>query len=102
MGFSILFFLLFATIIFIIGIVGLIFTRKNYLLYLISLEVLFLAININFIFATIYIDDIFGNIFVIFILAVSGSEIAIGLAFLILLYRVNDIIIADNILNLKG
>jgi NADH-quinone oxidoreductase subunit K len=71
-------------------------------LYFLFLEILFLSININFVFATIYLDDIIGNIFVIFILAVSGSEIAIGLAFLILLYRINDVLLTENILNLKG
>jgi NADH:ubiquinone oxidoreductase subunit K len=35
----------------------------------------------NFIFATAYLDDIMGNFFVIFILAVSESEITIGLVF---------------------
>lgn len=102
MSFSLTFYFFFSIIIFFLGIIGLIFTKKNYLLYLISLEVLFLAINMNFLFATIYLDDIVGNIFVIFILAVSGSEIAVGLAFLLLLYRIHDVILSENILNLKG
>jgi len=47
-----------------------------------------LAINMNFIFASIFLDDLTGQIFSILILTVAAAESAIGLALLIIYYRI--------------
>jgi NADH-quinone oxidoreductase subunit K len=102
MTFSIIFYFIFSMIVFCIGLVGLIIAKKNNFLLLISLEILFLSCTLNFFFASLFLDDIFGLTFIMFILAIAGSEISIGLALFILLYRVHNFSLSDSILNLKG
>tara|TARA_B100001057_G_scaffold81281_2_gene76652 strand:- start:10716 stop:10928 length:213 start_codon:yes stop_codon:yes gene_type:complete len=69
---------------------------------LMSLELMFLAINFNFIIFGNYLNDIAGQIFVFFILTVIAAESAIGLAIIIVLYRIRDSINVDDISGLKG
>jgi len=58
-------FLLCATfLLFIIGLLGLTLNRKNFLIMIVSIELLLLAINFNFIIFSIYLDDLIGQIFV--------------------------------------
>ena len=77
-----------STILFIIGILGLVLNRKNILIIIISIEIALLAVNLNFIVFSVYLDDILGQLFVLFILTVAAAESAIGLAILIAYYRV--------------
>lgn len=95
--------LLFLSIIlFFISILGIFITRKNLIIILISIELMLLSINFNFIVFSIYLNDIFGQIFTLFILTLAGAEASIGLAILIIFYRVRGII-SMNFLNvLKG
>jgi NADH-quinone oxidoreductase subunit K len=75
-------FLLFA-----IGIYGIINVRNNIILVLISIELMFLSMNISFIFLSLYLDDLTGQVFSLFILTVAAAESAIGLAILVVCYR---------------
>lgn len=72
---------------FIIGIAGILLSRKNTILIIMCLELLLLAANINYILFSIYLDDIIGQIFALLILSVGASESAIGLALVISYYR---------------
>lgn len=80
------------TIIFIIGLIGIVLNRKNLLIILMSIEILLLSVNINFAVFSIYLDDIVGQCFVLFILTVAAAESAIGLSIITVYYRlVNSI-----------
>jgi len=72
----------------IIGLLGIIFNRYNILLILISLEVMFLGLNLNFLLLSSFCNDLVGQIFSLFVLTVIGAESAIGLAILIAYFRV--------------
>jgi NADH-ubiquinone oxidoreductase chain 4L len=72
---------------FMIGIYGIILNRKNYILMLISLEILLLAVTLLIITQSIYNDDIFGQIYGLYIIAIAGAESAIGLSILVAFYR---------------
>ena len=61
-----------------------------------------LSINLNFIFFSIYLDDLIGQLFALYILTVAAAESAIGLAILVVYYRLRGIIAIDNISTLKG
>lgn len=89
-------------LLFIIGVWGIFFTRKNFIIILMSIEIMLLAINLNFIFFSIYLDDIMGQIFSLYILTVAAAESAIGLAILVVYYRLRGVISIDNISLLKG
>lgn len=96
-------FLLFMTLsLFIIGLLGLVLNRKNFLIVIISIELLLLAINLNFIVFSVFLDDLVGQIFVIFILTIAATESAIGLAILILYYKINNKISIDSVKTKKS
>ena len=78
-----------SSIIFIIGILGIFLARKNIILVLICIEVMLIALNIFFVFFSIYLDDILGYFFSFFILTVAAAESAIGLAIIILLFKIS-------------
>ena len=54
-----------------------------------SIELLLLSINLNFIYFSILIDDIIGQVFSLLILTVAASESAIGLALMIVFYKLS-------------
>jgi NADH-quinone oxidoreductase subunit K len=87
---------------FAIGLLGMFLNKKNILVMLMSLEMLFLAASSFFIFSSIYLDDIAGQIFAILILTVAASESAIGLAILVIYYRIRSTISVELMDLLKG
>jgi len=91
-----------ALILFLIGISGIILNRKNIIVMLMSIELMLLAINMNFIIFSVYLDDIMGQLFAILILTVAAAESAIGLAILVVYYRVRGSITVENIHLLRG
>ena len=52
------------------------------------IELVLLSINLNFILFSIYLDDLSGQIFSFFILTVAASESAVGLAIIIVYFRI--------------
>jgi len=80
-------------------------TNLNYFLtvtIILSIELMLLAVNLNFIVFSIYLDDILGQMFVLFVLTVAATESAIGLAILLVYYRVKGTIIVEKITTIKG
>ena len=78
------------SIVFFIGLLGIILNRKNILTIIMSIELLLLAVNLNFAALSIYLDDIIGQIFVLFILTIAATESAIGLAIITVFYRLKN------------
>jgi NADH-quinone oxidoreductase subunit K len=78
------------SIVFFIGLIGIVFNRKNILIIIMSIELLLLAVNLNFAALSIYLDDIVGQIFVLFILTIAATESAIGLAIITVFYRLKN------------
>lgn len=71
-----------------LGVLGIFFNRHNILLILVSLEIMFLGINLNFLILSSYFNDVFGQMLALYILTIVGAESAVGLAILITYYRV--------------
>ena len=82
-------------VIFIIGILGFIFNRKNVILMLISLEIMLLSITFLILINSYNIDDIIGQTYGIYIIVTAGAESAIGLAILVAFYRLRGNITID-------
>jgi NADH-quinone oxidoreductase subunit K len=95
-------YLIVGVFLFLIGVVGFLFNRKNVLLLLLTLEIMLLATNINFISFSIFIDDIFGQLFTLIVLTVAAAESALGLAILIAYYRVRGTIAIDSVQALRS
>lgn len=94
--------LLVSTILYIIGLVGIFLLKKNLIIILMSIELMLLAINFNFIIFSVYLDDITGQIFALFILTVAAAEASIGLAILVIYYRLKGVISINVINYIKG
>ena len=83
-------YIFFATILFCIGIFGIIFSR-HIIKLLISLEFILCAINTNFVAFSSYNSNILldGQIFALFIMAIGIAELGIALAIMILIFKKN-------------
>jgi NADH-quinone oxidoreductase subunit K len=89
-------------LIFCVGLFGIIFSKKNIIIVIMSIELLLLAINIFFIIFGICWGDIFGQIIALIVLTVAAAESAIGLAILVIYNRLQGSILLETIINIKG
>ena len=89
-------FLVLGAILFAIGVFGAI-TRRNAIGILMSLELIFNAVNINLVAISRYITpiEIQGQIFTIFIIAVAAAESVLGLAIILAIYKKRITVNAD-------
>ncbi|MFD1634219.1 NADH-quinone oxidoreductase subunit NuoK [Haloplanus ruber] len=79
-------YLLLATAVFCIGLFG-ILTRKNALLFLMSVELMLNAANINLVAFSAYWGNITGQTFSLFTMALAAAEVAVGIGIILVLYR---------------
>lgn len=79
-------------VLFLIGILGFIFNRKNIILMLISIEIMLLAITFLILVSSINLDDIIGQTYAMYIIIIAGAESAIGLGILVAFYRLRGTI----------
>jgi NADH-quinone oxidoreductase subunit K len=84
-------------ILFFIGILGLVLNRKNIIITLMALELMLLAVNLNFIIFSVYLDDVVGQVFVLFILTIAATESSIGLALLMVYFKLKNSIYMEKI-----
>lgn len=102
LNFNLFDYLVISFFLFMLGILGIFITRKNIIIILMSIELMLLAINFNFIIFSVFLDDILGQIFALLILTVAAAESAIGLAILVIYYRLRGVISVDFISTIKG
>ena len=88
--------------IFLIGLSGLVFNHKNFLLTLFSIEIMYLGITLSFIIVSVTTQDPKGQIYAIVLLIIAAAESAIGLGILIVLYRFGQSINFEDYQELKG
>ena len=93
---------LISLVLFLFGLLGTFVLRRNLIMILICIELLLISIEINFIINAFNFNDFLGQIFVLFILMVAAAEVAIGLAFLIIHYRLRGTIEGKHIYLTKG
>ncbi len=87
---------------FLLGIWGIFMNRKNILVMLMSIELMLLAVNMNFLVFSVYLDDVLGQVFALFVLTVAAAESAIGLALLVIYYRIRGTIQVEYINLIRG
>ena len=95
-------FLIFTSILFLIGICGIMINKKSIINILFSIEIMLLSVNLNFLAFAKMLQDITGHIFVIFILTIAAAEAAIGLAIIVIYYRNKGSIRVEDIHGMKG
>ena len=84
-------------ILFLLGIWGIFLNRKNIIIMLMSIELMLLAVNLNFVLFSVYLDDMIGQLFALLILTVAAAESAIGLAILVVYYRIRGTVAVEYI-----
>lgn len=82
------YYLILCTLLFSIGVIG-ILIRKNLIVLFMSIELMLNAINLLLVAFSSYHSNPDGQVFVFFVMLVAAAEAAIGLAVLVLLYRNN-------------
>lgn len=75
-----------STVLFTIGVLGVLF-RRNAIIIFMSIELMLNAVNLLLVAFSSYHGDAAGQVFVFFIMAVAAAEVAVGLAILIMIYR---------------
>lgn len=89
-------------LLFLIGIIGMIFNYKNFLITMLSIELMYLGIVSGFAIASICLFDIQGQIYALIVLILAASESAVGLGLLIVLFRYGKNIDFDVYQELRG
>nr|YP_009330414.1 Nad4L [Coccophora langsdorfii]ANS72186.1 Nad4L [Coccophora langsdorfii] len=81
---------------------GVVLNRTNIVVVLMSLELALLSVSLNFIIFSVCLADLIGQIFAIFILIVAACESSIGLAIILVYFRVRGSIRIDQASLLKS
>ena len=89
-------------VLFFLSLFGIVFNRQSILTTLICVELMLLSVNLNFSILSVYLDDAYGQLFSMFILTVAAAESSVGLAIIILYYRVRGDISLNQNSVLKG
>ncbi len=88
--------------VFTVGIIGIVLNRRNVIMILMAIELLLLAVNLNFVAFSAYLGDPAGQVFTLFVLTVAAAEAAVGLAILVVFFRLRGTIAVEDIQDLKG
>jgi NADH-quinone oxidoreductase subunit K len=94
-------YLMLAAVLFAIGLFGVI-TRRNTIGILLGIELMLNSVNINLVAFGRFQGDLVGMIFTVFTICITVAEVAIGLALVILLFRIRRTVIADHLDLLRG
>ena len=80
------YYLLLSAGLFCIGLFG-ILTRRNALVFLMSVELMLTAANINFVAFSFQHGNLTGQVFSLFTIALAAAEVAVGIGIILVLYR---------------
>jgi NADH-quinone oxidoreductase subunit K len=90
-----------AAMLFCIGLFGVI-TRRNTIGILLGIELMLNAVNINLVAFARFRADVAGMIFTVFTISITVVEVALGLALVILIFRLRRTAVADHLDLLRG
>jgi NADH-quinone oxidoreductase subunit K len=94
--------LLVATLLFSIGIYG-VLARRNAILVLMSVELMLNAVNLNLVAFDVWLRDelLSGQVFTLFIITIAAAEVGLGLAIVLLVFRNRATSQLDELLELR-
>jgi len=90
-----------AALVFAIGLFG-VLTRRNAIGILLGIELMLNAVNINLVAFARFHGDLLGLVFTLFTIAITVAEVAVGLAIVIMIFRVRRTVEADRLDLLRG
>lgn len=94
-------YLVLSLILFVLGVIG-VLIRRNLITVLMSLELIFNAVNLNLVAFSYQLGDLSGQILAIFVITVAAAEAAIGLGLIIALVRLKNTVILDHANEMGG
>ena len=94
-------YLVLAAVLFAVGLFGVV-TRRNTIGILLGIELMLNAVNINLVAFARFNGDVVGMVFTVFTISITVAEVALGLALVILIFRVRRTAIADHLDLLRG
>ena len=101
MEITIIHYILLSSMLFVIGVFGVI-SRKNIIIILMSIELMLNAANLALVSFSRLHNDNAGQVFMLMALVVAASEVAVGLALVVALYHKKQSIDIDILKLLKG
>jgi NADH-quinone oxidoreductase subunit K len=75
-----------SAILFVTGLIG-VLIRRNFIIVLMSVEIMLNAANINLVAFSNHLDSLAGQVMALFVIAVAAGEAAVGLAIIIVVFR---------------
>jgi NADH-quinone oxidoreductase subunit K len=90
-----------SAMLFCIGLFGVI-TRRNTIGILLGIELMLNAVNINLVAFARFRADVAGMVFTVFTISITVVEVALGLALVILIFRLRRTAVADHLDLLRG
>lgn len=91
-----------ASILFVLGVVGIFAHARNVIVILVSIELILLAVIINFVAFSRFMGDVTGQTFAMFIILIALAQIGLGMAILTAYVRNRGSIEIDNTGMMKG
>lgn len=91
-----------SAVIFLIGVIGIITNRNNLILLLLAIELMLLGISLNFIFFSIFLNNPLGFLYSLLILSLAAAETSIGLALLVVYFRLTNKILLNSLIQLRA
>ena len=86
MAISVDWYLALSALLFVLGVMGVLF-RRNAIVILMSVELMLNAVNLSLVAVSQRVGDISGQILVFFVISVAAAEAAVGLAIVIAIFR---------------
>jgi NADH-quinone oxidoreductase subunit K len=99
---GLLHYLIVSSVVFVLGVFGVLLNRRNIIVILMSIELMLVAVNINMVAFSHFLGQLTGQVFALFILTVAAAESAIGLAIIVVYFRNRSTINVDDISGMKG
>ena len=93
--------LAFSAVLFATGVYG-VLARRNAVLVLMSIELMLNAVNINLVAFGAFRNTVIGQVFALFVITVAATEVGVGLAIVILIFRNRASIDPDELDLMKG
>lgn len=90
-----------SALVFAIGLFG-VLTRRNAIGILLGIELMLNAVNINLVAFSRFTGDLGGLVFSLFTISITVAEVALGLAIVIMIFRVRKTVEADRLDLLRG
>ncbi|MDP6612818.1 MAG: NADH-quinone oxidoreductase subunit NuoK [Candidatus Hydrothermarchaeota archaeon] len=85
------YYLVLSALVFGIGVAG-VLTARNGIKLLMCIELMLNAANINLVVFSRYLGDISGQVFAVFVISIAAAEVAVGLAIVLMIYRIHGTI----------